>query len=386
MKARTAPIAWRKAALPLSALLLLALLVLGWVQRETLFPQWFPKVLRGHSDLVYAVAISPDGKTVASGSGDPRYPRGEVRLWDIKTGRLISILKGFRGEVWVLAFSPDGQTLATGTTSPEGGVALWNVQTGQVRRVLVGHPPGWPGINPKSLHTGWIWSLAFSPNGKTLAAQNNSELALWDIATGKPLWKRKSNEAVVVFSPDGKSLVSMAPIKTIKHPASYFRTNDGFNLIPTNGQAQMLNAKTGRLLHDLPFEPKSPAQSAAFSSDGKTLALISVLYDKNVDIVGGTLKTVDLAPNKVRWTQTLHLDGFTAVAFSPDGRTVVTEQAEEKVSFWDAQTGKPLFTFKNHLDEWPSSPYGLAFSKDGRYLASRDGKDVKIWRADLLRR
>lgn len=397
IKARTAPIPWRKAALPLSALLLLALLVLGWVQRETLFPQWFPKILRGHTDLVCAVAISPDGKTVASGSGDYVQGRDEVRLWDAHNGRLLYALRAFQGVPLKLAFSPDGQTLATGTNYPEGRLMLWDVPTGQARRVfLPGNISSGRVINGKNMRysvtnsfPAAIETLCFSPDGKTLAAQDRNILSLWDVATGRRLWKlmgRKADETAVVFSPDGKTLVNMAPTKMIKHFELRPDGENKINFTFTNGQAQLLDAKTGRLLRNLPFELNSPTTDAVFSPDGKMLALISIIYDGDVGIIGGTLKIIDLTTNQVKWTQKPSSNFFSAVLFSPDGRAVVTEQAGENASFWDAQTGRPLLTLKNRADTPNGSPYGIAFSKDGRFLVCRDGTNVKIWRADLLRR
>ena len=115
-------------------LLLIALLAVGWNERETLFPRWFPRVLRGHMSLVSCVAISPDGKYIASGSGDYFGGRGEVRVWDEKTERQLFLWQGFPAEIWSLAFSPDSRTLATGTAFPEGSIKLWDVRTGHCGR------------------------------------------------------------------------------------------------------------------------------------------------------------------------------------------------------------------------------------------------------------
>src|SRR5262249_42041812 len=86
-------------------------------------------VLRGHSGPVYAVAPSPDGLLLASGSGD-----GSVRLWNARSGEPLSILP-HPGGVWSLAFTPDGRSLATGT-SVDDRFRIWNVATGRLRKEI----------------------------------------------------------------------------------------------------------------------------------------------------------------------------------------------------------------------------------------------------------
>ena len=109
--------------------------------------------LTGHTEEVYSVAFSPDGKTLASGDAD-----STVRLWDVAAHQPIAApLTGHTDAVDSVAFSPDGKTLASG--SIDGTVRLWDVATGRQIGTL---PTG---------HTGLVSSVAFSPDGKTLARQ-----------------------------------------------------------------------------------------------------------------------------------------------------------------------------------------------------------------------
>src|SRR5262249_12571196 len=129
--------------------------------------------LQGHRDLVYAVAFSPDSKLLASGGGDRDRT---VRLWDTSTGKEVRRWDVPLGWVGPLAFSPDSKTLAWG--SQQGMISLYDVASGEERRRL-----RIPGQDET-----WVMALAFSPDGKTLASGGTEKAArLWDVATGKEL-------------------------------------------------------------------------------------------------------------------------------------------------------------------------------------------------------
>src|SRR5262249_44701619 len=128
---------------------------------------------------VASVIFSPDGKTLASGSGvwDDKSKRvhGEIVLWDVGSGTRKAALPGHRAWVWSVRFSPDGRTLASvgGARRQRPEINLWDVATQQVRAAL-------PGIAAE------IQSVAFSPDGKTLAAPSRGNtIKLWEVATGQ---------------------------------------------------------------------------------------------------------------------------------------------------------------------------------------------------------
>jgi WD40 repeat protein len=142
-----------------------------------------------HGSTIYDLAISPDGRTLATASQD-----ATAKLWDLATGVLRATLKGHRGRVLRLAFSRDGRTLATG--SDDKTAKLWDVATGQLKATLG--------------HKGTVWSIDFSPDGKLIAtaADNDHSVKVWDVATGKLLDELKDARYPVAFSPDGRTLAT----------------------------------------------------------------------------------------------------------------------------------------------------------------------------------
>jgi eukaryotic-like serine/threonine-protein kinase len=151
------------------------------------------RTLVERTDPVYAVAFAPDGRMLAAGT-----VVGTVKIWDVQTGRNLRTMPG-QEMIRTLAFSPDGRLLASGTSRPVGPVKLWDPSTGVEVVTLLGH-------------TGTVYGLAFSADGKRLAtASSDGTAKLWNVATGDEVFTLRGHAGEVMdvaFSPGGERLVS----------------------------------------------------------------------------------------------------------------------------------------------------------------------------------
>ncbi len=160
----------------------------------------------GHTDAIYALALSPDGKTLATGSYDQK-----IKLWNVETGTETALLKGHNGGVFGLSYRLDGKVLAS--ASADRTVKLWDATTGK-RLDTLSQP-----LKEQS-------TVTFSPDGKSLVAAGvDNRIRLWSISadaiegTNKLLYTRFAHEGALlnlVFTLDGKTLISTAADKTAK--------------------------------------------------------------------------------------------------------------------------------------------------------------------------
>jgi RNA polymerase sigma factor (sigma-70 family) len=291
--------------------------------------------LSGHQREVRAVTFSPDGKTLASGSADKT-----IRLWEPDTGKEIRTLTGHLQGVNSVAFSPDGKTLASGGEDERttlGGddktIRLWEAATGKVSRIL-------PGLR------GFVFSVGFSPDGKTLASGNGDRtIGLWEAATGKEIRTLKESYGAVAFSPDGKTLAS------------------GGNRSLTT-EVSLWAVATGQKIRTLDHKV---VLAVAFSPDGKVLASGSV--DK-------TIHVVEVITGKEIRTLSGHQGAVSSVAFSPDGETLASASDDKTVRLWDVATGKEIRVFAGHRGPVRS----VAYAPDGKTLASASvDTTVLVW-------
>jgi WD40 repeat protein len=211
--------------------------------------------LEGHIDNINDVEFSSDGRMLVSGSKDQT-----VRLWDFATGKQLKMMQDTNGVASAVAVSSDGHTLATaGDNSPSGEsevgdtvntIELWDSTSGQITQTL-------------SRQKYWTSSLAFSPDGHTLASACwDDTVTLWDVATGKAL----------------RSISGLADL-----PTELAFSPDGHTLAISNGDdtVQLRDVATGQLLQTLKGHTDQ-VLSIAFSADGKTIA--TGAYDNTIKL------------------------------------------------------------------------------------------------------
>jgi WD40 repeat protein len=336
------------------------------------------RTIKGVSGDVRSIQFSPNGRSLASGSHD-----GTIRLWDIATGSELKIFQteAEGGDVSSVAFSSDGKILA----SIESGdmIELWEVATGKKLRELPISGESSDGL------------LVFSRDGKTLSSFTEGTITLWDVASGKQLSssaigvKRPSDQ--VALSPDAKflarvglqegdrdfKLLEVATAKEFKPPhvsedgysvESLAFSPDGAILAIGDdvGAITLWDVFNGKELRSLKGH-SSPINSVAFSPDGKVIAS------------GSEDKTVKLW-NKSAWGLTVltgHSKQVRSVAFSPDGRILASGSEDFTIKLWDVAAAKELKTLqgsKSSLEGFMA----VAFSPDGKTLAGLEG-DIHLW-------
>lgn len=341
------------------------------------------RFLEGHRDDVNSVVFSPDGETLASGSDD-----GTVRLWNVRTGGTVATLKGntkFPEGIRALAFSPNGTTLASATTDE---IWLWDVHTKQTTRILEGH-------------TWRVSALAFSPDGETLASAGwDWTLRLWDTATGKlrKTFREHTNSVnTVSFSPDGKTLASASwglirlwnrhgvPLRlwyarTGDHLENFIYhidyvwtvvfSPDGRYLASSGNDSRLRlwEAHTGNHI----FTLRGGGDAVAFSPDGKLIA-----SEYGGDNIMSTIGLWDVHTGELRQVLKRHYAPLTCLAFSPDGKTLVSASRDAEIVLWDIRTLQRRLSITTQHTE---TVYSVAFSPDGETLVSGSfDQTLRLW-------
>jgi WD40 repeat protein/serine/threonine protein kinase len=304
-------------------------------------PGGAPPLVRGLTTSLGSVACSPDGRWFAAGDGMA------VVLWDATTGEPINKLPSPEGGAYAMAFSPDGSRLALGGV--EGLVTVWD-------------PVGRQRLLQLKGHTAQVTRLRFGADGKSLvSAAADGTAKLWDLSAREgfrrlpPVGDGDTHTPWLAYSPDSRWLAVAGR--------------------PT----RLWDARTRR-----PGRPFEPAVRAAFSPDGKTLALgdgEGRVQLCDVD-TGRVLRTWEGRPDERGEFRKV----VGALAFSPDGRLLAAgfgaatwweDDYEQSARVWDVASGQAVQALA-HQNAVPA----LAFSADGTLLAtaSRDGA-LRLWPA-----
>ncbi len=379
--------------------------VILWDMSNLAAPVRLGRPLSGHEAEVLSVAFSPDGKRLVSGSLD-----GIVILWDVSNPaaplQLGEPLSGHFSEMEYVALSPDGRRLASG--SSDSTVVLWDVSA-QAERALSGIP--------LSGQASPVNALAFSPDGKTLATgSSDAMIRLWDAAgpaapvlLGQPLGGHTDQVTSLAFSPDGKTLASGSSDATVRlwdisspaEPIPLGQPLGGHFLqvscvaFSPDGRRLASGSRDGTVILWDVSNPALPLRlgqlvagritlfSLAFSPDGKILAS----GNGDPGFSSGSILLWDVsnpaAPVQIGQPLGGHAGPVYGLAYSPDGRRLASGSSDNTIRLWDVSDPAAPTLLGQPLHGHTGAVRSLAFSPDGKRLASgSDDHTVILWNID----
>jgi WD40 repeat protein/serine/threonine protein kinase len=290
-------------------------------------------VLRGHQGPLTAAVFCARDERLASAGLDHL-----VKLWDLRTGAVLHTLKGHEDVVLCLAASPSGDRIASG--SYDRTVKVWDVATGQELRTLAAN--------------GDVNRVAFTMDGRRLAALSKRAIQLWDLTSGKEIRQLKDtcNIYGLAFSPDGRHLATAGDDHLVK----------------------LWDLEAGTMVNRFQGHTSIPSR-LAFSADGRQLASGD---GDTLQRGPGTVKVWDLASAKRLYTLHGHTNPVYSVAFTPDGQRLVSGGADNTIKVWDMTDGQLILTLRGHTDTVRS----LIFSANGQRLVSASlDRTIRIWDA-----
>jgi WD40 repeat protein len=344
------PFKTRLASHPLRALLLGGLLLSQSVTAadEPALPAGVVAVLKGHTEIVYAVAFSPDGKTVLSGSFDK-----SLKLWETATGKEIKTFAGPQGHqnlVLSVAYGHDGRFVASGAA--DNTAKIWDTEKAG------SEPP------VKNLaHANLVDAVAFSPSGTQLATgSHDGTVRIWDVAKGQQVKQITAHTApmmlqvyCVAWSPDGKQIVSGSLDHSLK----------------------LWDAPEGRLVRVFKAYNEKDVLPAFAAS------MVGLLRSPPAQALFVPAAAVNPG-GKEKHSEKGHHEGVFSVAFSPDGKLVASGGGDRTIKIWDVAEGTVVHDLVNpHLKtadspKGPGTPpqahpgwvYSLRFTPTGEHLVS----------------
>jgi WD40 repeat protein len=298
--------------------------------------------LAGHTNEITRLLTTPDHKTLISASNDRT-----IKYWDLQSEN---------GDPGVVVLNERARYEAESRKKKQPPPVEVKVQVQKFARELMSHKD-------------WVLGLSMTPDGKTLVSgDDKGTVIVWDLAAGKETrrWSLKGWAWALAVSPDGKSALISERVPLV------------FDSGAKSG-LKIWNVQTGEIKTDLGKEMKERMSAAAYSADGKWLA---VCRGGEANGLSGKVTLLDPATgNKVRETSPGHLDGATDLAFHPDGKHIFSAGRDTTVKIWRLDDGKHVRDLGQgrggQFKDWICA---ITISPDGRWLAAADmAGAVQIW-------
>ncbi|MCC0176545.1 DnaJ domain-containing protein [Waterburya agarophytonicola K14] len=296
-------------------------------------PLKFWHTIIGFERAIQFLAVSCDGQ-IASASNDK-----EINLWQVNTGKRISVLKGHTDNVTCLAMSVSGRTLISG--SKDKTIRFWDLQERKIIRTFGGYFDG---------HLSEVVALALTPDNQTLiSCGGDNSLKIWDVNRGMEIQNISVFAAVtcLALSPDGR-------------------------LFCTGGlepELRIRNAKTGQVIRSI--NNNSGILSLAFSPDGNLLATGG--FNRHI-------KLWDLTTGQEIYTLMGHTDRVSQVIFSQDGKTLISSSWDKTIKLWKLSTGEEITSVEAHAAKINS----MALAPNNQTIASGSADNtIKLWQCNL---
>jgi len=356
----------------------------------------------GFDDVVFAIAFSPDGRTlaIARGAGEPSQRFGRIELWNAESLKLRRVIKGFDGPVKSISFSPDGQTLVSGSLefrsdkiqekarSREGSVfgelKWWSSETGELKQKLT-----LPGEGNSNLR------VSYSPDGKDLAVTES--FITWSfLSTGLPfqlptlgsMQPGPAGPRPVMFYRVAMKLLDAETGKIkeklgLDRPGVIAYSPDGSLIaVGNNNEVRLLNSRTGKEFRKLKGFKGHP-NALVFSPNGHRMAVACTTFDSEpfgayVKIIGYSEVTVFDTRDWEVTRRESEVGAVNTLAFNPSGSVLLlggvgrgSEKEVPGIILLDLETGKT-----SHLttgEDYTEAVDSLVVANDGALLALRSG-------------